>query len=62
VLHLLLWVSTTGQIRNSQSFIASVGFFLGENHFPVDSLTWREFLTGMKNCLFYHGLTNRFFD
>jgi hypothetical protein len=58
VLHLPLWVSTTGRIKNSQSFVAGVGLFLGENYFPADSLTWRELLTGMTICLFYHGLDN----
>jgi hypothetical protein len=52
VLHLPLWVSTTGLIRKSQSSIAGVGLSLGENHFPVDSLTWRELLTGLTTCLF----------
>jgi hypothetical protein len=58
VLHLPLWVSATGQIRNSQSSVAGVGLSLGENHFPTDSLTWREFLTGLTTCLFYHGPDN----
>jgi hypothetical protein len=58
VLHLPLWVSATGQIRNSQSFVAGVGLSLGENHFPTDSLTWREMLTGLTTCLFNHGPDN----
>jgi hypothetical protein len=41
-------------IRNSQSSVAGVGLSLGENHFPTDSLTWREFLTGLTTCLFNH--------
>jgi hypothetical protein len=53
VLHLPLWASTTGQIRKSQSSEAGAGLSLGENHFPADSLTWREFLTGLTTCLFY---------
>jgi hypothetical protein len=36
--------------RNSQSTIAVVGL-PQENHFPTNSLTWREFLTG-STCLF----------
>jgi hypothetical protein len=58
VLHLPLWVSATGQIRNSQSSVAGVGLSLGENHFPTDSLTWRELLTGLTTCLFYHNPDN----
>jgi hypothetical protein len=58
MLHLSLRVSTTDQIKNSQSFVASVGLSLGENHFPANSLTWREMLTGLTTCLFYHGLEN----
>jgi hypothetical protein len=58
VLHLPLWVSATGQIRNSQSSVAGVGLSLGENHFPTDSLTWRELLTGLTTCLFNHGPDN----
>jgi hypothetical protein len=58
VLHLPLWVSATGQIRNSQSSIAGAGLSLGENHFPADSLTWRELLIGLTTCLFYHGPDN----
>jgi hypothetical protein len=51
-------VSTTGQIRNSQSSVAGVGLSLGENHFPTNSLTWRELLTGLTTCLFNHGPDN----
>jgi hypothetical protein len=47
VLHLPLWVSATGRIRKSQSFVAGAGLSLGENHFPANSLTWRELLTGL---------------
>jgi hypothetical protein len=54
MLHLPLWVSTTGWIRNSQSFVVGVGLTLGENHFPTISLTWREMLTGLTTYLFYH--------
>jgi hypothetical protein len=46
------------QIRNSQSSVAGVGLSLGENHFPTNSLTWREFLTGLTTCLFNHGPDN----
>jgi hypothetical protein len=49
-----LRVSTTGRIRNSQSFVAGVGLSLGENHFPTNSLTWRELLIGLTTCLFNH--------
>jgi hypothetical protein len=48
----------TGRIRNSQSSVAGVGLSLGENHFPTDSLTWRELLTGLTTCLFNHGPDN----
>jgi hypothetical protein len=58
MLHLPLWASTIGHIGNSQSFEAGAGLSMGENHFPTDSLTWREFLTGLKTRLFYHGLDN----
>jgi hypothetical protein len=58
VLHLPLWVSATGRIKNSQSSVAGVGLSLGENHFPTDSLTWRELLTGLTTCLFNHGPDN----
>jgi hypothetical protein len=58
MLHLPLWASTIGQIRNSQSFVAGAGLTLGENHFPTSSLTWREMLTGLTTCLFYHGPDN----
>jgi hypothetical protein len=58
VLHLPLWVSAIGQIRNSQSSVAGAGLSLGENHFPADSLTWREMLTGLTTCLFNHGPDN----
>jgi hypothetical protein len=58
MLHLPLWVSAIGLIRNYQSFIAGVGLSMGENHFPTDSLTWRELLTGLKTCLFNHGPDN----
>jgi hypothetical protein len=58
VLHLPLWASAIGQIRNSQSSEAGVGLSLGENHFPADSLTWRELLTGLTTCLFNHGPDN----
>jgi hypothetical protein len=58
LLHLPLWVSTTGQIRNYQSSVAGVGLSLGEKHFPTNSLTWREMLTGLTTCLFYHKLDN----
>jgi hypothetical protein len=51
-------VSEIGRIRNSQSSVASVGVSLGENHFPTNSLTWREFLTGMATYLFNHGPDN----
>jgi hypothetical protein len=54
----LLRVSTTGRIRNSQSSVAGVGLSLGENHFPTNSLTWRELLTGLTTCLFNHGPDN----
>jgi hypothetical protein len=54
----LPWVSTTGWIRNSQSSIAGVGLSLGENHFPTNSLTWRELLIGPTTCLFIHGSEN----
>jgi hypothetical protein len=53
-----LRVSTTGQIRNSQSSVAGAGLSLGENHFPTNSLTWRELLTGLTTCLFNHGPDN----
>jgi hypothetical protein len=43
---------------NSQSSVAGVGLSLGENHFPTDSLTWRELLTGLTTFLFYHGPDN----
>jgi hypothetical protein len=56
--HLPLWVSATGRIMNSQSSVACVGLSLGENHFSVDSLTWRELLTGLTTCLFNHGPDN----
>jgi hypothetical protein len=55
LLHLPLRVSATGHIRNSQSSVASDGLSLGENHFPSNSITWREMLTGLKTFLFYHG-------
>jgi hypothetical protein len=42
-----------GHIRNSQISVAGAGLSLGENHFLANSLTWKEFLTG---------LTTRFFD
>jgi hypothetical protein len=58
VLHLPLWVSTTGRSGILRASVAGVGLSLGENHFPVDSLTWREFLIGLKTCLFYHGPGN----
>jgi hypothetical protein len=58
VLHLPLWVSATGQIRKSQSSVAGAGLSLGENHFPTDSLSWRELLTGLTTCLFYNGPDN----
>jgi hypothetical protein len=47
-----------GWIRNSQSSIVGAGLSLGENHFPTKYLTWREMLTGLTICLFYHGLDN----
>ena len=58
VLHLPLWVSATGQIRKSQSFVAGTGLSLGENHFPTNSLTWRELITGLTTFFFYHGPEN----
>jgi hypothetical protein len=58
VLHLPLWALATGRIRNSQSSVAGAGLTLGENHFPTSSLTWREMLTGLTTCLFYHGPDN----
>jgi hypothetical protein len=54
VLHLPLWVLEAGQIKNSLSSIDGVGLSLGEKYFPIDSLTWRELLTGLTTCLFYH--------
>jgi hypothetical protein len=47
-----------GQIRNYQSSVAGVGLSLRENHFPTNSLTWREFLIGLTTCLFNHGPDN----
>jgi hypothetical protein len=58
LLHLPLRVSATGQIRNSQSSVAGAGLSLGENHFPTNSLSWRELLTGLTTCLFNHGPDN----
>jgi hypothetical protein len=58
LLHLPLWVSVTSRIKNSQSSVAGAGLSLGENHFPTDSLTWREMLTGLTTYLFYHGPDN----
>jgi hypothetical protein len=60
--------------QNSQSSVAGAGLSLGENHFPTNSLTWRELLTGLTTCLFNHnhlshlervlhtGLTTCFFN
>jgi hypothetical protein len=60
--------------QNSQSSVAGVGLSLGENHFPTNSLTWRELPTGLTTCLFNHnhlphlervlhtGLTTCFFN
>jgi hypothetical protein len=48
----------TGRIRNSQSYVAGVGLSLGENHYPTNSLTCRELLTGVTTCLFNHGPDN----
>jgi hypothetical protein len=31
---------------------------LAKNHFSTDSLTWREFLTFLTTCFFYHGPEN----
>jgi hypothetical protein len=50
------------RIRNSQSSVAGAGLSLGENHFPTNSLTWRELLTGLTTCLFNHGPETRFFN
>jgi hypothetical protein len=33
---------------------------MGENHFPADSLTWRELLIGLKTYLFKYGPDNPF--
>jgi hypothetical protein len=44
--------------QNSQSSVAGAGLSLGENHFPTNSLTWRELLTGLTTCLFNHGPDN----
>jgi hypothetical protein len=41
VLHLPLWVSEIGQIKNSQSSVAGARISLGENHFPANSL-WEK--------------------
>jgi hypothetical protein len=62
LLHFPFRVSTTGQIRNSQSSVAGAGLSLGENHFPTNSLTWRELLTGLTTCLFNHGSENPLFQ
>jgi hypothetical protein len=58
VLHLPLWVLAIDQIKNSKSFVASAGLSLGENHFPTNSLTWRELLIGLTTFLFNHGPDN----
>jgi hypothetical protein len=58
VLHLPLWASTTGRIRNYQSSEVGAGVSMGKNHFPVDSLTWRELLTGLTTYFFYHFYPN----
>lgn len=39
---------------NSQSSVAGARLSLGENHFPTNSLTWRELLTGLTTYLFNH--------
>jgi len=44
--------STIGQIRNSHSFVVVVGLPRGEITSPTISLTWREFLIGLKTCFF----------
>jgi hypothetical protein len=62
LLHLPLWVSAIGRIRNSQSSIVGAGLSLGENHFPTDSLTWRELLTGLKPASSTTGLATHFFN
>jgi hypothetical protein len=53
--------------QNSQSYVfgsyvVGVGLSLGEDHFPTNSLTWREFLTDLTTFLFNHGLTTCFFN
>jgi hypothetical protein len=53
-----LRVSVIGQIKNYHSYVASDGLSLRENHFPANSLTWRELLTGLTTCLFNHGPDN----
>ena len=62
LLHHPLKVSPTSWIKNSQSFVAGVGLSLRENHFPSNSLTWREMLIGLTTCLFNHGLATHFFN
>jgi hypothetical protein len=58
MLHLPLWALTIGHIRNYQSSIVGAGLALGENHFLASSHTYREMLTGLTTCLFYHGPDN----
>jgi hypothetical protein len=60
--------------RNSQSSVVSAGLSLGENHFPTNSVTWRDSPIGLTACLFNHnhlpqlervlhiGLTTYFFN
>jgi hypothetical protein len=58
LLHFPSRASTTGRIRNSQSSVAVVGLPPGEITSPTNSLTWREFLTGLTTCFFNHGPDN----
>jgi hypothetical protein len=58
LLHLPLSILATCQIKNSQSSVVVVLLSLGENYFPTNSLTWREFFSGLKTRLFYHGPDN----
>ena len=62
LLHFSFRVSATGWIRNSQSSIAGAGLSLGENHFPENSLTWRELLIDLTTFLFNHGPDNPLFQ
>jgi hypothetical protein len=45
-------------LSHYQSSVASAGLSLGENHFPTNSLTWRELLIGLATRLFNYGPDN----